>query len=205
MIQTAKLPYVRFETEVITSKDEDGHNEFKNKIMAYITSAGSKDEVVKDADEWVLQLRDKGMMRGPFDSAANEYEQWYDRFSKMLAAYKEGKGTDHDGTPIRASLAFSPAELAQCESVKIFTLEALAVCSEEAISRMGMGGRVLKQKAAKILETYDGSKLAEENVALKLKVDELTAKVEHLIALSGIPKKPGRPKAASDDPYDKLN
>jgi hypothetical protein len=66
-----------------------------------------------------------------------------------------------DGTPIRASLAFSPAEVAQCESVKIFTLEALAVCNEQAMNNMGMGGRTLKQKAEKILENFAGSKVAE--------------------------------------------
>ena len=199
MIQAARMPYVRFETEVETSKDAEGHNQYKNKIMAYITSAGSKDEVVKIAEEWIVQLREKGQTRGPFDSAANEYEQWYDRFSKLLQNYKDGKGLDHDGTPLRASLAFSPAELAQCEAVKIFTLEDLAVCTEEALGRMGMGGRVLKQKAAKILETADSSKLAEENVSLKLKLEELTAKVEQLMANTGSdtsePKKRGRPKA----------
>ena len=197
MIQAARMPYVRFETEVETIKDAEGHNQYKNKIMAYITSAGSKDEVVKVADEWIAQLREKGQTRGPFDSAANEYEQWYERFSKLLQNYKDGKGLDHDGTPIRASLAFSPAEVAQCEEVKIFTLESLAVCSEEALSRMGMGGRVLKQKAAKILESADSSKLAEENASLKLKLDELTAKVERMMAQSGEveTKKRGRPKA----------
>ena len=196
MIQAARMPYVRFETEVETIKDAGGHNQYKNKIMAYITSAGSKDEVVKVADEWIAQLREKGQTRGPFDSAANEYEQWYERFSKLLQNYKDGKGLDHDGTPIRASLAFSPAEVAQCEEVKIFTLESLAVCSEEALSRMGMGGRVLKQKASKILETQEGGKLAEENAALKLKLEELTAKVERLTALVGEePKKRGpKPK-----------
>jgi hypothetical protein len=183
MIQAARMPYVRFETEVVTTKDNDGHNQFSNKIMAYITSAGSKDEVVKVADEWIAQLLDKAQTRGAFDSAANEYTQWYERFSKLLQNYKNGLELDHDGTPIRASMAFSPAEVAQCESVKIFTLEALATCNEEAMSLMGMGGRALKQKAAQILEGNVNGRLAEENSALKVKIEELSKRVEQLSAL----------------------
>lgn len=202
MIQSARMPYVRFDTEVVTSKDDQGHTVYGNKIMAYITSAGSKDELVKDADEWVNALREKSMTRGPFDSAANEYDAWYDRFSKMLQSYKDGNGMDHDGTPLRASLAFSPAEVAQCEAVKIFTLESLSVCNEESISRMGMGGRALKQKAEKILLNSEGSKVAEENAALRIKIDELTAKVEQLasqLTVSGDEtKKRGRPRADAE-------
>jgi len=199
MIQTAKLPYVRFETEVLTTKDKDGHNVYTNKIMAYITSAGSKDELVKDADEWVSQLLEKAQTRGAFDSASSEYEQWHDRFSKMLQKYKEGINLDHDGTPLRASMAFSPAEVAQCENVKIFSIEALAVCNEEAISRMGMGGRVLKQKAEKLLESNNNGKLAEENAALQLKIEELTQKVQRLTDMVGqdkedTPKRGRKPK-----------
>ena len=199
MIQSARMPYVRFDTEVVTSKDEQGHTVYGNKIMAYITSAGSKDELVKDADEWVNALREKSMTRGPFDSAANEYDAWYDRFSKMLQSYKDGNGMEHDGTPLRASLAFSPAEVAQCEAVKIFTLEALSICNEESISRMGMGGRALKQKAEKILLNAEGAKVAEENAALRIKIDELTAKVEQLIAVGNEPKKRGRPRADAEE------
>ena len=182
MIQAAKLPYVRFETEVSVTKDEDGHNQYKNVIMAHITPAGSKDEIVKLADEWIVQLMDKSQTRGPFDSAANEYEDWHKRFSKMLDSYKNGIDMATEGTPIRASLAFSPAEVAQCESVKIFTLEALAVCNEQAMNNMGMGGRTLKQKAEKILENFAGSKVAEENTALKSKLEAMQEQLDKLMA-----------------------
>lgn len=199
MIKTAQMPYVRFETEVEAAKDAEGHNKYTNKIMAYITSAGSKDEVVKVADEWIAQLREKSQLRGAFDQAANEYDQWHDRFSKMLQNYKDGQGMDHEGTPLRASLAFTPAEVAQCEGVKIFTIDALAVCNEEAISRMGMGGRTLKQKAQKILESGDGAKVAEENAALRLKVEELTEKVVQLTALVGAEPKQRKPRQPKDE------
>ncbi|MFA6904493.1 MAG: hypothetical protein WC236_15565 [Gallionellaceae bacterium] len=199
MIKAAQMPFVRFETEVETVRDEDGHTQYRNKIMAYITSAGSKDEVVKVADEWIAQLREKSQTRGAFDAAANEYDQWYDRFSKLLQNYKDGLGMDHDGTPLRACLAFTPAEVAQCEAVKIFTIDALAVCNEEAIGRMGMGGRTLKQKAQKILETGDGAKVAEENAALRLKVEELTEKVVQLTALVGAEPKQRKQRQPKDD------
>lgn len=200
MNNPAPMPFVRFETIVESTKDENGHNLYSNKIMAYVTSPGSRDETVKVAEEWINQLKEKGTTRGPFDSAANEYYLWHEKFSKMLQHYKDGNGLDHDGTPLRASLAFTPAEIAQCENVKIYTIEALSTCSEEALGRMGLGGRVLKNKATKILESAENSKVAEENAALRLKVEELTAKIEHLASLVGDEgqKKRGRPKATDD-------
>jgi hypothetical protein len=65
---------------------------------------------------------------------------------------------------------------------------------------MGMGGRALKQKAEKILLNSEGSKVAEENAALRIKVDELTEKVAQLISLAASePKKRGRPRADADE------
>jgi hypothetical protein len=215
MIQAARMPYVRFETIAETVMDVEGMPHYKNKIMAYITSAGSKDTAVKDADEWIAQLGEKSRSRGEFDAAANEYDQWHVRFSKMLEAYKEGANMDMEGTPLRSCLAFSPAEIAQCENVKIFTVENLAVCNEEAITRMGMGGRTLKQKAEKIMETAGiakitsahAEKVEQENAELRKSIEELTKKFDAMIASTetkvevgeNIPKKRGpkpKPKVA---------
>ena len=139
---------------------------------------------------------DKSQTRGPFDSAANEYEDWHKRFSKMLDSYKNGIDMATEGTPIRASLAFSPAEVAQCESVKIFTLEALSICNEQAMINMGMGGRTLKQKAEKILENFAGSKVAEENAALKAKVELMQEQLNKLLA--GQPEKPEKKRKTKE-------
>lgn len=196
MLQQVRLPFVRFENQVKETKDPEGHTLYADVTYAYITPAGGKDEVVKLADDWIRELRDKSMVRGPFDSAANEYTKWYEGFSEMLKRFRAGQEMLTTGTPLRASMAFTKAEIAQCEAVKIFSIEDLSVANEEALSRMGMGGRNLKTKAQKLLESKDGDKLAQENEALRVKLADLESKVEKMLA-AGIAepvarKKPGR-------------
>jgi hypothetical protein len=158
MLQQARLPYVRFETQVRERKDAQGHSVFDNIYYAHITPAGGKDEVVKVAEEWLEDLRNKASVRGPFDSAASEYDQWYTRFKQGFEQFKAGEELTCNGTPLRASMAFTKAEVAQAEAVKIFSIEDLAACNEEAIGRMGMNGRGLKMKAHKLLESAGGDR-----------------------------------------------
>lgn len=201
MLQTVRLPHVRFDTQVLETKDAEGHILFNNVYFAYITPAGGKDEVVKRADEWLADLKQKSQVRGPFDAAANEYDTWYERFSKGFEQYKAGQEMTCNGTPLRASLAFTKAEVAQAESVRIFSIEDLAACNEEAIGRMSMNGRGLKMKAAKLLEDKASGHLAQENEALRMSIAALEEKVNKMLA-AGVQepverKKPGRkPKAA---------
>jgi hypothetical protein len=195
MIQQPKLPYVRFTCEAVESKDVDGHVQYKNKYWANIVPAGGKDEVVKDADEWVASLREKGTTRGPFDSAANEYRVWFEHFGDALKRYKAGEELAVTGTPLRAILAFTKAEVAQAESARIYSLEDLSTCNEEGLRYIGIGGRALKDKAVQLLASRGDNRLAEENSALRVKVEQLEARIEQFIAAnSQEPKRgPGRP------------
>ncbi|MBN9410835.1 MAG: hypothetical protein J0H69_16940 [Burkholderiales bacterium] len=174
------MPHIRFETEVKETRDEDGHIMRKNVYFAHVTPAGGKDVVVKDAEQWLLELKEKAMVRGAFDQAAAEYEQWHAKVKAAFEQYKAGEEMTTEGTPLRASLAFTKAEIAQAESVKIFSIEDLAEANEEAISRMGMGGRGLKIKAQKLLETKGD--VAQENAALRQKISDLEAKMERMLA-----------------------
>src|SRR3954471_20071919 len=144
MIQKPKLPYVRFSSQAEEIKDEEGHISFKNKYFAEVTSAGGKDTLVKDAVEWLAQLRQKSITRGHFDGAAEEYQIWHDHFGKKFEQFKAGEEMTVTGTPLRALLAFTKAEIAQCESVHIYSLEDLSSCNEEAMRHIGIGGRALK-------------------------------------------------------------
>lgn len=195
MLQTVRLPFVRFDNQVRETKDAEGHTVYTDVTYAYITPAGGKDEVVKVADEWIKELRDKGQVRGPFDSAANEYTKWYEGFSEMLKRFRAGQEMTTTGTPLRGHMAFTKAEIAACEAVKVMSIEDLAVANEEAVMRMGMGGRNLKMKAQKLLETQGEAKLVQENEALRVRLADLEAKVERMVAADiPEPKKPGRPR-----------
>ena len=102
MLQQARMPFVRFDTVVAETRDTEGHALYKNKYYVFITPAGGKDELMKDAEEWITELRRKGETRGAFDAAAGEYTRWYEHFSKGFDAYKKGEEMQTTGTPIRA-------------------------------------------------------------------------------------------------------
>ena len=104
--------------------------------------------------------------------------------------YKQGQEMAVDGTPLRACLAFGPAQIAAAENVKIFSLEALAQASETEIAAIGMGGRDMKTKAEKMLQNLADSRVAEENAALRLQlsdqgtmITELRKQIENLTFL----------------------
>lgn len=200
MLQQVRMPYVRFETAVKETKDEKGHAIYKNAYFAHITPAGGKDEVVKDAEEWIRELQRKGDTRGPFDQAANEYGKWFEHFGKGFAAYKAGEEMQTTGTPIRACMAFMKSEIAQAESAKIFSIEDLAGCNEEAIQRMGVGARSLKDKAVAILKNKDSSHSGEEISALRKQVEDLKTMIESMKD-AGIeePKKTRKPRKATEE------
>lgn len=195
MLQQPRFPYVRFECKAQEVKDDKGHISFKNQYWATIIPAGGKDEVVKDAVEWIAGLRTKGETRGPFDANAGEYIQWYERFSKMFEQFKAGEEMTMTGTPLRAILAFTKAEIAQAESVRIFSLEDLSVANEEALRHMGIGARAMKDKATQLLASKGENHLAEENAALRVKLEQMEARMEAFIA-AGMkePNKGGRPR-----------
>lgn len=205
MIQQPRLPYVQFRSEALEVKDKDGHTSFINKYWADIVPAGGKDVLVKDADEWIRDLRHKGETRGPFDVAANEYRVWFEHFEKALKQFKAGEEMTTVGTPLRAILAFTKAEVAQAEAVRIYSLEDLAAANEEAMRHMGIGARSMKDRAQKLLDGSGMTKVVEENAALKAQVQALSDRVDALIA-AGIKEDaqqerrgPGRPRKETQE------
>jgi len=195
MIQQPKLPYVRFVSDVKETRDAEGHIERAMIYMAHITPAGGKDEVVKNAEEWLADLRRKGDARGPFDAAANEYTHWHEVFAKMFAQFKAGEELTTAGTPLRACMALLKTEVAACEAARILSLEDLAGANEEALQRIGMGARALKDKAAKLLQSQGDSKVVEENAALRAQVAALEARIDQFIA-AGAAQQPARGRRA---------
>lgn len=204
MIQQPRLPYVQFRSEAAEVKDKDGHVTYVNKYWADIVPAGGKDVLVKDADEWVRELKHKGETRGPFDTAANEYRVWHEHFDKALKQFKAGEEMTTVGTPLRAILAFTKSEVAQAEAVRIYSLEDLAAANEEAMRHMGIGARGMKDRAQMLVEGASGTKLLEENAALKSQVEALTERVDALVA-AGLKEEnpeqrrgPGRPRKVEE-------
>ena len=185
MLQQVRMPYVKFFTEVRETVDENGHILRVPEYRAEVTPAGGKDTQIKVMSDWLPQLRNMSVSRGPVDTNAAEYEIWYEKISQAFEKYKKGEEVDYDGTPLRGSLAFTKVEIANCEAANVFTIEDLALASEESIQRIGMGGRNLKDRANKIVASQSSNDLAAENAALKLKVNEMDERIKELVELVG--------------------
>lgn len=183
-IQQARPPYVQFELRAVEDRaasQDAGHYVAKDVAYAIITPAGSRDRIEKIAEEW---LRDMGEQvrqeRLPIE--------WHRHYQTIYAAWKEGREAPETGTSIRQWPVVSPAQVELLINLRIRTVEDLAAANEEAIARMGMGGRALKQKAVDWLASASGigknvevtAALRAENETLKLEIDRLKTAVASL-------------------------
>lgn len=197
-IADAKPPYVEFEVRAIEDRNESiakGHYVAKDVIYALITPAGSKDRIERVATEWLAHI-DAESHKGRFDPRWVQYYQ--DGFNR----FKAGQEVPLSGTPLSQWPGLSPSQHRMLTDINIRTIEDLASATEEAIGYIGMGARALVQRAKAYLESTQSNQLAEENTALKLRVESLEAKnkelEENLCSLQAstgaAPKRPTKPE-----------
>jgi len=188
MLQTARPPHIRFEKRAAEDRAasiEAGHIIYHDIDYVIITPPGGKDVVEKIAKEWIADIQRRSHI-GQYDV------EWAERFAKMYAMWQKDEELPEHGTPLKTSLMFTPAEIMACTGVNIHTLEDLAGANEEALGRIGMGARNMKQRAQAALESVKGDgalaiKLAavqEENAELHAKLLELRGLVNELRAQS---------------------
>jgi hypothetical protein len=167
---TANPPYIRFETKAVEkrkSAEEGGEVFYVDTVFANITSHGSKDTVVKIADEWFKQLKED-VRQGRFP------QQWYDAYIATYAAWKNDQEPPVSGTAIKNWPAASPAEIKHCAAFGVRAVEDLATANEELIGRLGMGGRSLCLRARDWVQgKADQAPLIAQLNALRLEVDGL--------------------------------
>lgn len=146
-IAKPRPPYVTFELRPVEDRDaslKSGCHVSKDVAYAIITPAGSKERTEKIAEDWIQQLR-QHTKEGRFP------EEWLSHYVNMYAAWKQGNEIPVNGTPLRLWPAISPAQLKTLLGLNFMTVEDLAAANEEGISRLGMGGRALKQRAVEWL------------------------------------------------------
>ena len=165
-------PYVTFETQPVEDRAaslEAGHYVAKDVIYAIVTPVGSRDRIPRIAEEWFTNLANQ-VQQGRFKA------EWLNSFREQLRAWKEGREIPVSGTPVSRWPAVSRSECEALLSAGLRTVEDLASANEEAVRRLGMGGRALKQRAASWLESAsDVGKVAEELNALRQRNEELLA------------------------------
>jgi cell division protein FtsB len=178
-------PYVEFETrseEDRTRTIEEGVYGAKDVDYAIIRAIGAKDAVEKPAVEWLKHL-------DHLASLGMWPKDWVDFFKKQYKEWKAGNNMEVNGIHVKNWPGISPAQRDMLIAVRILTVQDVADANEETLQRIGMGARQLKQRAQAFLDTIQNGKSSEELAMLRdktanqqQKIDELTAKVELLVA-----------------------
>lgn len=184
MDQNIRPAYVQFEIRSIedrTASEEAGHFVARDEIFAIVTPAGTKDRLEKPAEAWL-----EGVAEGVRQERIPA--TWLAHYKASFEAFKDSRELPEEGTPISAWPQVSPAQVKNLLDANIRTVEDLAQATEEAVSRIGMGGRALKSKAAAWLESANSTgkvsgqleKLRVENADLKTRNENLQEQVKTL-------------------------
>ncbi|NBW77328.1 MAG: hypothetical protein EBR34_16270 [Sphingomonadaceae bacterium] len=106
------------------------------------------------------------------------------RFPKQWEAYQNNQEYVPDGTPLSVIFAAEPETVENLRHLKIHTVEQLAGLQENAITRIGLGGRNLVIKAAKFMEAATGyqaaSKMNKELEDMKSENETLKEQIQAL-------------------------
>jgi hypothetical protein len=169
-------PFIRFTTDTVEDRNaslQAGRYIAKDVDIVNITPAGSKDVVVRDAKEWLTDIKDRARKNPPEYNPA-----WAQHFEASYATWKEGNEIPTYGTPIRTWPVVSPAQVTNLVGLKVMTVEDLAVANEETLRHLGMGARDLKAKAIAWLASAKDTGVSVQRVA------DLETKVEALLSQS---------------------
>ena len=181
-IAQARPPFVEFKQVAIHDakrSNELGYRVTKDVDRAYIMQPGSRDVFEIDAEQWLKQIRQKAI-----DDAHDAYpREWIDQFQKKYDLFKEGQEAPPNGTHVREWPHLSPSQVQNFVAARIITVEDVANLTEEALGRVGLGTRELRDKAREWLASRDMARNAlQENDALKAQLAELTARLAELEA-----------------------
>ena len=150
---------------------------------ALITPPYSKDVFKIKVEQWKLNMKqDAQNGRIP--------QEWMDQYLDNYKRWKAGQELPLNGTPIKGWGVLSPVQQETLIRLNILTVEDLGGVNDEGISRIGMGGHDLKNKAIAWLAqlqdkgplTQEIASIKSENTLLRANVDTLTAQVQQLMA-----------------------
>ena len=145
-----------------------------------ITPAGSRDCVERKVSEWFAYLEEQ-VKGGRFP------REWLEGFKHKYKHWKETQELPVEGTPIKTWNALSPAQCKMLLDLNIRTVEDLAAGNEELISRMGMGGRQLRERAATWLATAKNVGRSSEQLAAAVRrAEDAEARIKQLEEAVGL-------------------
>lgn len=88
----------------------------------------------------------------------NVTDELRERFRPHYDRWRQGQEMAADGTPLEMWPILTPAQVRELKALSIFTIEHCAALNDQAIQRIGMGGRALKERARAYLD--DAERLA---------------------------------------------
>lgn len=115
------------------------------------------------------------------DPATQQWVSYAQLYHRHYEAFKSGEAAIGDGTPISELPFLNEAKRAELRALHIHTAEALAQLEGTNLTRLGMFGRELKEKAQAYIdrakESAVESRHAAENAMLKARLEVLEAQL----------------------------
>lgn len=178
MSEQPRPPLVQFETRAIVDhqkKAETGRMAYKNVDFVMVTTEGGKNVFEDEVGNWLKRQRDNA------ESGRIPYKH-LDFFEESYARFQKGQEMLIDGTDLKMWPIIDPARLKICQQAGLFTVEGLAEANEDALRRIGMGARELKQMAVDWLSQGEKGKINNELADLRAKLEAVLDKNAELEA-----------------------
>lgn len=132
-------------------------------------------------EEWVNIIMPGNPTTRPVFKVNNEHRE---RWPKEYAAFKDGIEMSPEGTPLEEWPILRKPQVLELKALGFKTVEHLRDMDDLAIQRIGMGGRILKERAEAFLDDAariaSNTQLSAENERLNAEVVRLTSTVEQL-------------------------
>ena len=133
-------------------------------------------------DREVVEIRIPGDMKTVVTHKVSQ--KHIDRWPEHYKAFKEGLDAPVDGYPLTEYAALTASKVAELKYLNIRTVEELAGLNDSLISRLGMGGREMVQKAKAFVEVSadaaQAQKYAAENERLLNEIELLKSQIAEL-------------------------
>lgn len=180
-------PFVRFEYMEcgidVEASAKSGTRIPLVKPYAKIMQHGSKDEVERDAVEWLAQIKQKAI-NGQYNP------EWVQRFEMQYEAFLKGDEMPRHGTPIKTWSGPTREQVIRLQSLGITTLEDLSAVPDSGLGNVGLDGRHLRDMARNFLEESKGvgmlaKQLADAQERGRQQDEQITRMQERLTQLEG--------------------
>lgn len=161
-----KRPFIRFESMPKlnrTASEEAGHQVYDTVNYVFVIQHGSKDEFVKEAEEWLAQKKREA-------GQGNYPPEWVVQFREHYEEYKKGNEMPDEGTPLKMWPLLTPGQVKTFAAMypPIKSVEELASVPDSGLQTLGLDGRVMRDKArAWIDSSKSAGRVAEEVASLK--------------------------------------